>query len=151
MQVTIPKIVRELPMQDYAAELGEQKLFVWVNPTRAKLLAYDELVEEMGEKLKKKVSEESKVPEGSEEPTLRKNTTGQAAPDEQKDAEAAGLKLDAQLREWYAELLSQGPGGTECSAADLLRLAEMDPACSVWIMRRCWQLISAQRAGQKKA
>jgi hypothetical protein len=137
--ISIPKIVRELPMKEYAAELGEQKLFVWVNPTKVKLQAYNDLVDEVGKRLLAKQTRAT-------DPIT---PTSESVSTETEETE--GLKLDVQLREWYADLLSQGPKGTECSAGELLTLAETDPACSGWIMRRAWQLINEQRAGQKKA
>ena len=32
MRIQVPKLVKPLPLAEYAAELGDVKVFVWVNP-----------------------------------------------------------------------------------------------------------------------
>ena len=46
MKFEIPKIVRAMKLAEYAPEMGETEIQVWVNPPRAKLQEYWSIVDE---------------------------------------------------------------------------------------------------------
>lgn len=52
MEIAIPKIVRPLRLAEYADELAEAVLYVWVNPPRSFLAQWREIVAVVAEALK---------------------------------------------------------------------------------------------------
>jgi len=71
--------------------------------------------------------------------------------DEGKDEQADQIKLDEQLRDWFAKLWSHGPADTSWTADELLEIAETDPAFAGWLILQTWQMIGSHSAHQKKA
>jgi hypothetical protein len=47
MKINIPKILKAIPLEEYAPELEGQALQVWVNPTREMINRYNEMITEV--------------------------------------------------------------------------------------------------------
>ncbi len=154
MKIEIPKVVLAAPMGEYAPELQGKNLYVWVNPPRERLQAYDELVTSLQERELEKARE-----------TL--------APDEPKDAKGTEDKglgrvfeqvkrmlsvkrqtsdgIDVKLLQWYAEIWSQGiDADTHWSVDELRELEERDPSFLSWMIAKTWETRNEHLARKKK-
>lgn len=135
MQITIPKIVRAVALKEYAEELGEARVNVWVNPTRAVLEAYQALRER-----------------NTELNARLKATPGDATDDLAALMGEMSLVADG-YADWYAALWSQGEDKAQHWTADEVRQVatnETDPGFYQWLTGQTWALISEHRAASKK-
>ena len=130
MRIHIPKIIRPLPLREYAPELVETSLHVWANPPRDMLARRYELM---------RLSAQAQEQLGGE-------GDAQAA----KTLEQVGEELIA----WYAEVWSQGDPSTHISPDDIramiAELNDTDPGLWSWMTVRTLELIAEHRTGQKK-
>ncbi len=124
MPIKIPKIIRDMPLSEYAPEMGEAVLKVWVNPDRAFVKRFMDI----------------------------SNTTAASGLFGTGIEAATGKAPDTDLllSAWYAELLSQGPAGTQVSGEELRDLFEHDPALWGFIATKCWTLIDEHRTVLEK-
>jgi hypothetical protein len=113
MPIQVAKIIRPLPLAEYAKEMKNYTLDVWVNPTRAIVRQFTAIKDEPA----------------NDTPVL--------------DAHGNVLvtAADRAYAEWYSVILSQGAADKRLSADDLLALYDEDPALWTFIATGCWQLI----------
>ncbi|PKN93019.1 MAG: hypothetical protein CVU44_11345 [Chloroflexi bacterium HGW-Chloroflexi-6] len=137
MKIEIPKIVRPLPLADYAPEYGEAVLQVWVNPPKAlkdEMQACLVLTESVLEELRKLKGPEHKA--------------------KRAELSAKMDEIGEQIIGWLSKLWSQGPEATRLSIEDVKALIdntrENDPVLYPWIVKRSWTMILEYRAGVKK-
>lgn len=126
MKINFPKIIRPLPLSEYAAELTPV-LQVWVNPPRDFLDSFGNISEII--KLKK----------------------GEKSIPKERLAEFNGL-----VYAWVSELLSQGEDPDSKMTADDLRLmvdetTPTDPQFWGWLQGRVIQMIKEHRTQTKNA
>jgi len=131
MKISIPRIVKELSLSEYAPEMDEAVIEVWVNPPRELLARWD-----------------AQAAAVAEARTLLDNDP----------AAAARLlnELGQQQMEIMAELWSQAPDEAghwtvEEVQALVAGAAETDPRLWSWLVRRTFELISEHREARKKA
>ena len=135
MKIEIPVLVRSIPLREYAEELGEAAVWVWVNPPRDFLTEYLALQERAA----KANAEAEKL-----------------AADDAEAAFAVTAELSAVgegFAAWYARLWSQNvDGGTHWTADETRQLAalETDPALYGWLTARSWALVAEHRSREKK-
>lgn len=127
MKFDIPKIVRALDLQEYAAEWGSLQIQVWVNPPIRLLQEHDQVLVDVRQAIK-----------GNDQATAQ-ITIEQAAKD---------------LVRIFAELWSQGAEETRWSEAEVERLVEetqpTDPLLWNWLRERTIDMIREHRAAVKK-
>ena len=136
MQINIQKIVRALPLADYASEYKDAALQVWVNPPKA-------------------LKDEMQASIALTESLLRELRETPAENSEKRQALAEQIEgLGAQIRGWLSELWSQGAELTRMSLDDVNALvadcSERDPALYRWLVRQTWSMILEHQAGIKK-
>jgi hypothetical protein len=135
MKILIPKIVRALPLADYAPEYGEAVMQVWVNPQM-------KLFEQMQDFLKESASILAML-EG-------KDTSETKKAELRERFEA----LNTGAEEVLSAFWSQGAAETRMTPEDVSTLAneskENDPALFRWLVARTWYMILEYRAGIKK-
>ena len=135
MKIEIPVLVRSIPLREYAEELGEEAVWVWVNPPRDFLTEYLALQERAA----KANAEAEKL-----------------AADDAEAAFAVTAELSAVgegFAAWYARLWSQGAeAGMHWTADETRQLAalETDPALYGWLTTRSWALVAEHRSREKK-
>ncbi len=125
MKITTPKIIRDMPLKDYAPEMGDLTLQVWVNPPRDLIRKF----------------------------TLIMSTGDSAGLFVSNQPSSPTLDAAEQVAAWYAEILSQGEQPERhMSTEDLKALYEEDPSLWLFISTRVWQMFDAHReALQKKS
>ena len=91
MKLTIPNIVREIRLSEFAPEFGEAKIYVWANPTRELRLSLIGLKLESTEEEMARIFSElwSAGPEGT-----------QITPDEVLELSQSCLETTPALWEW---------------------------------------------------
>ena len=144
LKISVPKIVRDLDLGDYADELAGQVIQVWVNPPREKVLTYSDITAEIDGfdaeilKLHKRISEE---PENVEELTEQINVLAGRVE-----------KANDALFAWYAVIWSQGD--EEESAESVREFAtstmDTDPTLWRWVAQSTVLMISDHRKGARK-
>jgi hypothetical protein len=149
VKINIPKVVLPVNLGGYAPELEGSCLFVWVNPPRDTLQAYDDLVTELQSKelaqARKTLIDRN---EGSEQ---KAEGSGQKAEQtilakafeqvermlgRKKEQKADGI--DVKLLEWYAQIWNCGPEETRWSVAELRELEAQDPSFLSWMIAQTW-------------
>lgn len=128
MKIAVPKIVKTLAVGEYAQELSEVRLQVWVNPPRSLLARHDALIERVG----------AAARAGADEAGLSATVT----------------ELWGEMTAVFAELWSAGPEGTHWSAEEIEALidgmAETDPQLWPWLRKRTILMIREHREAVKK-
>jgi hypothetical protein len=131
----IPKILRPLVLRDYAPEMGEAVIQVWVNLPGKVIEQHDRLNDEI-DLLRPKIADEKATDESRKEAASR--------------LVAVGNKMIA----WHGEIWSQGPEGTRWTEEEIDELIsttrETDPMLWPWLMRRTNELIQEHRRRLKK-
>ena len=144
MRFEIAKVVKRMDLADYAPEYAGQVIHVWVNPPMKLLERYFELKRRAVEILQEVMTPLPASPHPEDK-------DGEREKDERKvEIEAIGRELMG----IFAELWSQGPKGTEISAAEIEALIgvsmETDPRFYGWLQERTLALIGEHRSGLKK-
>lgn len=123
MKIEIPVIVRPLSLLDYAPEI-DVTMQVWVNPPRALLMEYYDILNTISSVIK-----------------------------QEQDADAADNAGFA-LMGWLAKVWSAGAEDTRWTAEDVAALWERckdtDPALWAWVTSRTAEMIFEHRANAKK-
>jgi hypothetical protein len=135
MEIKIPKIVRALPLSEYAHEYGDAVMQVWVNPPKART---DEMRELLGW-FDTALAEARKCKDKERREVLKNELNG----------------LGERIGEWLAEIWSQGSDPlTRMSIEDVRALAETtqenDPGLYKYLVGRTWSMILDHRMGIKK-
>jgi len=135
------KILRTLPWKEYAKELGEGGLTVWVNPPLARLQEHDGILKERVaafERLKRLQEKPKKAPESWQ-------------PDEaevKKELEAIA-EIGKRFTAWYCEIWSQGSDpDTHVDVNELLAALDErneDPRLLDWMEIRTLEMIHDHR------
>ena len=112
MKVNIPKVVRPLPLSDYAPEFGEQVIEMWVNPPRAKRLEFADITRRYKETLDQITATEDD--------------------DELQELVSAMEALAGELHEWYAEMWSQGKDKWTAEEVKEFAAAALDTDPGLW-------------------
>ncbi len=120
MKITVPKIVRELRVSEYAEEFGDLAIQVWVNPPRA-------LLEELFEQMERK-------PEETDEHYAVK--AGRVI---EIIAELWSQGSDPETHWTKDELIQLG-----------METAETDPELWRWLRGRTFEMIGEHRRLEKK-
>ena len=132
MKVNIPRVVRPIPLCDYAPEFGEQVIEMWVNPPRAKRLEFADITKRYKETMDLLAATE----------------------DDDELQELVGVieALAGELHDWYAEMWSQGQD--EWTAAEVKEFAaaalDTDPGLWDYVQESSLDVMAAYRR-QKKA
>jgi len=133
--LNIPKVIRPLQLADYAEELKDTVIWVWVNPPVSLLERWSALASESLQAI-----EQLNAPSDNTEVVERVRATL-----ERIGTEEAGI---------ISELWSQKEGDTWL-AEDVLRLVEetreTDPMLWAWLQTRTRAMIREHRNGIKKA
>jgi len=150
MKIELRRLTRPVRLRDYAEEYGDEVIYVWVNPSRAKRLELQTIGEasrQAQDRLKELLAQ-ANTDEPDEE--LR----------QQIEAELTGITeefdgLMATLYSWYAELWSQHPDAeshwTAEEVGELVRACQdADPALWSWIQDQSLQAVQEHRDGIKK-
>ena len=126
MKLNIPPIVRPLSLSEYAPEMGDVEISVWVNPPRAVLAEYFGIIQAISAALKLQDAERA----------------------------AAADKAGSELMGWLARIWSAGDEDTRWDNADVQALWEncidTDPGLWAWLTSETWRMIEAHRADAKK-
>jgi hypothetical protein len=130
MEFDIKKIIRDLPLEEYAEEYKGSTLKIWVNPDRGFIGRRDELQTEFDSRLR-----ETKTNNALAEPFM---------------TWVAEIYTPS-VMDWYARLWSQGERETHWTVEELQALDERDPALFDWLKRRSVQMIVEHRTREKKA
>lgn len=135
MKFDIPKIIRAMKLADYAEELGDTVVWVWVNPPLSLLEHWSDLASESLNAIDR----------------LNQADVTEAIVEEvRQELERIGT-AEAEI---ISELWSQ-KAGSEWSTQDILALVEgtqqTDPALWAWMQTRTRALIREHRNGAKKA
>lgn len=133
MAFKIPKIIRDMPLSDYAPEMGDLKLQVWVNPPR-------EMIRQFGLIVSTEASSGLFV--GAGKAGAEKAGAGTVP--------VAAINVDDQVSSWYSILLSQGVEECRMSEDDLKQLFDDDPALWLFISARVWGMIDEHRSALEK-
>lgn len=139
MRIQIPAILTQLRLADYAPELGDQVLVVWVNPPSGLLREYDERFGRV----------------------YNRNQAILALPDSPASKKKAAELLEEnqpdvdRMLEIVSQLLSAGTEETRVSPADLNGmiedLADANPGFYLWLVGRVFGLVGEYRQAQKKS
>lgn len=157
MKIQIPKVVLAVSIVEYAAELEGKYLHVWVNPPKAKLQEYDELVRQLQAR-ELESARQTLLPDGPTGSNGADALKGQTILARTFDQVAHWLKIrqrekpegiDRALLEWYAEIWSQGPQDTQWTVEELRTLEEQDPAFLSWMIAQTWKT-RAEHVERKK-
>lgn len=132
----VPKLVRRMPLEQYAEELAGDNLFVWLNPPRDMRMKYDEILGRMIQTVEQK----KKLPP---------DHVSEAA-DLDKAVEAQAVEIDT----WLATIWSQGPDGTAPTPEEVSKLRkdtfERDPQLFSWLARKTLEMMGTYRNELKK-
>jgi len=135
MKFDIPKIVRPLKLADYAEELGDTVVWVWVNPPLNLLEHWGDLASESLKALDR---------------LNQADVTETIVEEVRQELERIGMEETAIISELWSQ-----KAGSEWSGQDILTLVEStqatDPALWVWMQTRTRALIREHRNGAKKA
>jgi hypothetical protein len=139
MKITFAKVVQPLRLANYAPEMGEQVVQVWVNPPRDRRIEFLEMAEEIG-----KLTPLRLPPNGR---TERGNSGGEIE---------KILALGERQAAWVAEMLSQHPdASTHWTVEEIKGLQEAsgdtDPAFWRWLTGSIIEMMIAHRTLQKKS
>ena len=125
MRLKLPRIVKALPLGEYAPEMAEASVQVWVNPPRDMLQQRTEMM-------------------------LAVQDAQRKTPPDAQALETLGEQMIA----WYAELWSQGPEETHINADDIRAMLEAfndtDPGLWPWLTGRSLEMIIEHRQAEKK-
>jgi len=152
MKFVMPKVVVTVEMSEYTAALSPNKLYVWVNPPRERLEAYDALVTEL-QKHEVAAAQQLLLPEqaeGKKEATPIEKAFEQVKRWLNIRNESKAEGLDEGLLKWYAEIWSQGPQETQWSVEELRDLEKEDPAFLSWMIAQTWNTRKAHIEMKKK-
>lgn len=156
MKIEVKKIVRPIPLREYAEEFGDEAIWVWVNPPRQVRLDYWQIAEEFSAFVSERLTLiEALADEAGEDKTLDELDVPQET---RERLEALDAKLESMSRRiyaWFAEMWSQSQDEAEhWTAAQVEEIAtafmETDPRFWGWIQEQHWRLLSEHRDGVKK-
>lgn len=125
MKLNISKVIVRVDFGEYASEMAGQYLHVWLNPSLETLRKHDELI-------KPKPAPEAK----------------------KKNAEELKKELQAredEMKQWYAEIWSQGPAEAHWTADELRELEEKDPTLLTWMINSTWEKRNEHISRKKKS
>ena len=133
MKINIPRVTRPIRLSDYAPEFGEQVIEMWVNPPRAKRLAYVSIMDRYRDTLGAIEQAEEGAPELA-------------------DMAQRIIDIAGELHGWYAEMWSQGEEQWTAEQVKELVEAAMDTDPGLWdyIQEQSLDVMQAYRR-QKKA
>lgn len=149
MKITIPKVIIQVPLKNYAAELNGHALHVWVNPPMDKLDEYNRLVTELQER-QLESARQVLAPESEKKETPLQRALEQMTRWLKIKKEQPADSLDDGLLKWYADLWSYGPEDTRWTAAELRTLEGQDPAFLSWMISQTWAVRNAHIEQKKK-
>jgi len=137
MKINIPKIIRPIALSDYADEMGDAVIYVWVNPSRELRIKYDVEREEIDELLTeiKELSEQEKKEE------------------QIKLVYDSIAKCNDRLFGWWSEILSQHDDkDTHWTIEEIKQIVDMDtdPGFWHWLQSQAFDLIESHRSANKK-
>ena len=143
----LPKIVERMPLEEYAPELAQESLFVWLNPPRDVRQHFYDIERDM-------------VAAGNELVELKKTETGEPSlQDAPRSVQAQALqsRIDKALLErdaWLSTVWSQGAAGTGISAEEVTKLristSDQDPQLFLWLARKALTMMDRHRTDLKK-
>jgi len=150
LKFNIPKVVRVLSMADYAPEMAEAVIHVWVNPPREKVKVYYDLLAD-ALVAQKAIAEGTKKIQELEE-------KGEPVEDVRADVNNSVERLTVagnQIVAWMAEIWSQGSDPeSRWTVEEIDRLIkdsrDTDPQLWAWLTARTRDLIIEHRSKQKK-
>jgi hypothetical protein len=133
MKFEFPKVIRTIALKDYAPEMGDGVVEVWVNPPRSTWLKMFEIsaeIQTLANGIKKAIKEDQDTDEKVDQ--LNKKTQ--------------------ELFQWYVEIWGQGSEDHRPTLEQVEELAkqETDPAFYPWITRKTLELIRSWRSDIKK-
>ncbi len=141
MKLNLPKIIRPIPLAEYAPEMEFQEdgktpaiVYAWINPPAPLLVRHGEL-RQRADAANKRLGRDA--PMGEELKALAAELT----------------EVGRGLAALYAELWSQhADAGTHWSEADVLELSSNDanPDLFGWLTSRTVQMVNAHRSGLRK-
>lgn len=121
MKFDIPRIVRAVPLRDYAPEYGEHVIWMWVNPPRAKRQAFAGIAAQW------KLLQKRLTDLGAE--------TGAGDSEELTALVETLIEQGRLLYAWWAEMWSQGDDpDTHWTAEEVQEMAEaaLDSDMGLW-------------------
>ena len=137
MEIKIPKVIKLLRLSEYAEEMGDVTLRVWVNPPKATLARFWKTLQDGNKLLEAYQKQEKPLSEAQKS---------------KNEVESDAL-LDEQLLV-MEDLLGQGPEETRLSREDLKRMIvetfETDPVFWSWVRNKTLALIEEHRTLEKK-
>lgn len=138
MEFKFPKVIQSIALKEYAPEMGDAVVEVWVNPPRSTWGRIFELSTDVSELAKDVRILSEKDPKGESEELQAKIGEMKAATQE--------------IFSWYAEVWGQGSEDHRPTREQVEQLAtsETDPAFYTWLTRRTLELIRNWRSGVKK-
>lgn len=152
MKIDIPRIVRRLDLGDYAQEMKDAHIFMWVNPPRAKrreLYMISRRIDWVAEaaKLLGPAAPPPMPPQGDIEPNPFEGLS-------REDIESKADEIQAQLCAWWAEMWSQGEPETHWTQDEVKTLfttaGDTDPVLIAFIRSGCLQLMNGHIEGSQK-
>lgn len=154
MKITIPRVVTPVSLANYAPELDGKNLYVWVNPPKDKLQAYNETVlslqaQDVEEARQTLFPAESSSEKKEESALLKAYGLVSRFLSLKKERKPEGL--DQKLLDWYAEIWSQGPQDSHWTVDELRVVESQDPAFLSWMIAQTWNVRSEHIERKKKA
>lgn len=141
MKINIPKVLVPVQLGEYAPELQDKILHVWVNMPKEKLQEYDDLVTTVQEQslieAQKTLEDETSNVEGQKSEGI-KRIFDQLKAMLYKKRDRKADSIDVKLLTWYADMWSQGPEETHWTVEELQQLEDQDPAFLSWCIARSW-------------
>jgi hypothetical protein len=150
MKIEIPRIVRRLDLGDYAGEMKEAHIFMWVNPPRAKraeIYLISKRIDWVAEAAQ--LLSPTAPPPVAPQPDMEPNPFIGLS---REELEAKALEVHAQLCAWWAEMWSQGEPELRWTAEEVAEFfagaADTDPKLISFIRSGCLHLMAehAERA-----
>jgi hypothetical protein len=131
----IPRITRRMPLGDYAEELRDITVMVWINPPVRMMSRWE---------------------------TLKLDATRVMVAMSQAEATAAEKKrlekrlqaIGNEMNAWLAEIWSQGPEETRTTLKEVVKsfdaMKDTDPGLPHWLREKTLQMIEDHRGAEKK-
>lgn len=134
--ITIPKIIRPVPLADYAPELGAAAVWVWVNPPSSRLAQFYEA---------RRVADALRPALARAIETQDADTFGRV----RQELHQVGLEMGGVLSELWSQ---HSDAATHLSVQAVLDLAvsDTDPGLYPWLLERSLALITAHQDRSKK-
>jgi hypothetical protein len=135
MKFDVPKVVRPIPLKEYAAEFGETCLQVWINPDK---LTRKERLDLQVENLEKNQAD-LKAYAAQVEAAKKEN---KPAPEMPELAERLWFtNWKRRWVDWLSRIWSQGADESHLSVAQILELEEKDPYLVRWLVDRTLAMV----------